>query len=113
MYLHFLHFIIDTAIPLYHYNSVYENLYTTNRSEADGIKYEFKGIIGYCYGIQEPHTVPLYRYRKTVTVKGHVYTDHYYTTDANKIGLVTPGTTGKNKYTYEGVACFVYNVKYH
>ena len=104
---------IDTAIPLYHYNNVYENLYTTNESEVHGRNYKYEGIVGYCYGIQEPHTVPLYRYRKTVRVHGHVYTDHYYTTDANKIGLVTPGTTGKNEYTYEGVACFVYNVKYH
>ena len=105
-------FIIDTAIPLYHYNNEYENLYTTNSSEA-GRNYKYEGIVGHCYGIQEPHTVPLYRYSKTVRARGRVYTDHYYTTDANKIGLVTPGTTGKNEYTYEGVACFVYNVKYH
>ena len=113
MYLFYYILLLDTGTELYHYNNNgYENLYTTNSSEA-GRNYKLKGVVGYCYGIQEPHTVPLYRYRKTVGAHGRVYTDHYYTTDANKIGLVTPGTTGKNEYTYEGVACFVYNVKYH
>ena len=88
-------------------------MYTTNTSEVIGKDYEHKGIVGYCYPSQEPHTVPLYRYKKKIEVQpGLEITDHYYTTDANKIGLVTPGTTGNNGYTYEGVACFVYNVKY-
>ncbi|XP_019855646.1 PREDICTED: uncharacterized protein LOC109584372 [Amphimedon queenslandica] len=102
----------NSGIPLYHYSKKGspENLYTTNTTETAGGGYEFKGVVGYCYQTQEPHTVPLYRYKKTVRLG---FTDHYYTTDANKIGLVTPGTTGRDQYTYEGVACFVYNVKYH
>ena len=100
------------GIPLYHYHNKFEMLYTTNSSEA-GRNYEFRGIVGYCYKKQKLHTVPLYRYRKNVTVGGVVYTDHYYTTDANKIRPITPCTSGKNEYTYEGIACFVYDVKHH
>ena len=102
------------GVPLYHYHNVYENLYTTNSSEA-GRNYKLQGIAGYCYGTQKPHTVPLYRYRKTVRVYGSVYTDHYYTTNANKIKIipVTSCTNANNEYIYEGVACFVYDVKYH
>ena len=102
----------NKEVPLYHFNNVFENLYTTNSSEA-GRNYKSVGVVGYCHMKQVLDTVPLYRYRKNITISGSVYTDHYYTTDADKIGLVTPGTTGKNEYTYEGVACFVYNVKYH
>ena len=98
-------------VPLRHYSNVYENLYTINSSEA-GINYKFEGLAGFCHMKQVLNTVPLYQYSKRVTVENNVYTDHYYTTDADKIGLVTPGTTGKNEYTYEGVICFVYNVKY-
>ena len=101
-------FFSFAGLPLHHYYKQGENLYTTNATEADS-SYTYKGKVGYCYSTQEPHTVPLYRYKKTI----HGILDHYYTTDANKIGLVTPGTTGNNGYTYEGVACFVYNVKYH
>ena len=85
-----------------------EYLFTTNTTEVDS-SYQYAGHVGYCYETQEPHTVPLYRYRKTI---GSVV-DHFYTIDANKIGLVTPGTVGNNGYLYVGVACFVYNVKYH
>ena len=104
----------NREVPLYHYGNKFEMLYTTNSSEADR-NYQFLGIVGYCYRKQKLHTVPLYRYRKNVrsTVGGVVNTDHYYTTDANKIRPITPCTSGKNEYTYEGVACFVYNVKYH
>ena len=100
------------GVLLYHYNNVYENLYTTNSSEA-GRNYKLQGGVGYCYGTQKPHTVPLYRYRKTIRALGNVNTDHYYTTDVNKISPVTSCTNVNNEYIYEGVACFVYDVKYH
>ena len=101
---------IENTVPLYRYLKSYDYLYTTNSSEigtttkgAIGTNgYRYYGITGYCYPVQVSNTLPLYRY-KNPTVG-----DHLYTTDANEIGVVTLGHTGKNGYIYEGITCFVY-----
>ncbi|CAF4066448.1 unnamed protein product [Adineta steineri] len=34
---------------------------------------------------------------------------HYYTTNANELGTITPGATGHNGFKFEGIECEVYN----
>ena len=106
----FITLAASVVVPLYRYGKGLNYLYTTNSSEigttvkgatgTDG--YRYYGITGYCYPVQVPNTLPLYRYDNPTNG------DHLYTTDANEIGIVTPGHTGKNGYIYEEIACFVY-----
>ena len=107
----FITLAASVVVPLYRYGKGGLNyLYTTNSSEigttvkgATGTNgYRYYGITGYCYPVQVSNTLPLYRYDNPTNG------DHLYTTDANEIGVLTPGHTGKDGYTYKGITCFVY-----
>lgn len=102
----FLYTIDSAAVPLHHYyKRPHEHLYTTNKTEVKYQKdYKYREVTGYCYSLQVPHTIPLYRYKKQLK-KG---LDHFYDTDVNEIGVLTPGKIGSKGYIYVGIACFVY-----
>ena len=104
-------YVISERVNVYRYWLNGENhFYTTNGaeigvttagvlgnhgyvSEGVGFKIETENIAG---------TVPLYRYYSSSAV------DHFYTTNANEIGVTTAGLTGNHGYTSEGVLgyCF-------
>ena len=98
------------TVPLYRYWGNNDHLYTTNANEIGSVlpgvrglhNYVFEYVVGYCYQVQVPGTVPLYRYYKSAGV------DHFYTKNAEEIGTTVPGVKGKHGYVSEGVVCFVY-----
>jgi Fe2+ or Zn2+ uptake regulation protein len=103
------------SVPIYRYfhDSNHDHFYTTNAGEIGtttlGQKgkfgYVFEGILGYAYH-DEPRIKPVQRYY-------HEYLyDHFYTTNADEIGTITPGHTGPNGYKHESVAFNIFS-HYH
>lgn len=96
-----------TLVPLYRYYNGKEHLYTTNAQEIGTTTHGQKGHHGYkserIAGYISPEKVDgysaLYRY--------HNQKDHLYTTNAQEIGTVVSGATGKLGYKCEGVAGWV------
>lgn len=103
---------VPGTIPLYRYYKSINHFYTTNPDEIGVIVpgwvgrhgYKSEGIAGYVYPTQKSGTVPLHRY-----YKGGSNDDYFYTLNTYEIGAnLRPGQTGRHGYTYEGVACYVY-----
>jgi len=74
---------------------------TTHVGAVGNHGYTFEGVVGYAYPAQHD-LAPVYRYWQPAN------TDHFYTTNAGEIGTTTPGQTGSNGYTSEGVAFHVF-----
>ena len=103
---------VEDSVPLYRYfrgGRKPDHFYTTHATEIGTTtngqtgKYGFRseGIAGYCFPKEKPGTIPLYRYYQ------HHAVDHFYTTNADEIGTVSPGATGKYGYVSEGIQCYV------
>jgi len=112
-----LGFVCAYFVPLYRYRrnrkSGSDHFYTTNKQEMGTVTPGSTGTYGYisqgvacklliagAYG----SSVPLYRYFRGKNED----TSHFYTTNENDIGTITPGSTGKHGYRSEGIAgyCF-------
>ena len=99
-------------LPFYRYyrSETHDHFYTTISEEigttVSGVigkhGYKSEGLMGYLLTSQEPGTVVLYRYYNSQA------SDHFYTTNENEIGTITPGQTKKG-YTSEGVAGYCYS----
>ena len=100
------------TVPLYRYwagDSVINHFYTTNAQEIGtttkgqrgAYGYVSEGIVAYCFPTAMCGTIPLYRYFNQ-NIK-----DHFYTTNSQEIGTVTPGEIGRYGYRSEGIVCYV------
>ena len=99
-------------LPFYRYyqSETHDHFYTTNSEEigttVSGVigkhGYKSEGLMGYLLTSQKPGTVALYQYYNSQA------SDHFYTTNENEIGTITPGHTKKG-YTSEGVAGYCYS----
>eukprot|EP01084_Bolivina_argentea_P257208 433277_1 len=98
-------------IPLYRYFNGKEHFYTTNAHEigtdVTGVTgkhgYKSEGIAGYVSSLQGVNMIPFYRY-----FNGK---EHFYTSNTQEIGTITPGLKGHYGYTSEGIACYVFSSK--
>ena len=87
-----------------------DHFYTINQNEIGTTQPGKVGKHGYTsegtqcriYSTLVTGSVPLYRY-----YNGQAH-DHFYTTNANEIGAITPGLKGHHGYSSEGIAgyCF-------
>ena len=94
--------------PFYRYWNGRDHFYTTNINEigtatpgqAGNHGYTSEGTQCVIRRGQVSGSIPLYRYWNG--------NDHFYTTNANEIGVTTPGAKGNHGYTSEGTAgyCF-------
>ncbi|CAF2660386.1 unnamed protein product [Rotaria sp. Silwood2] len=98
------------TLPLYRYGNIRnaQHFYTANWKEigTNAVRvtiglWKFEGIAGYIYSMRRSGAESLHRYYQRNK------TTHVYTTNASKIGTITPGAVGKFGYTYEGVASYV------
>ncbi len=87
---------IKDSLPFYRLYNGADHLFTASVVERDNAEqngYTLEGVSGFVYLKPEKDTVALYRYFNGV--------DHFYTT-SKKEG------DSKKKYTYEGIACHVF-----
>eukprot|EP01084_Bolivina_argentea_P209987 357572_1 len=95
-------------IPFHRYFNGQDHFYTTNAQEIGTTTHGQKGHHGYTYehiaayiaAEKRDGYIPLHRYCKYLT-------EHFYTTNAQEIGTVVYGATGKYGYKYEGIAGWV------
>ena len=97
--------------PFYRYWNGVEHFYTVNINEIgtaipDQVgKFNYKSEGVQCIVCTRPEkgTLPLYRYWNGK--------DHFYTTSADEIGVISAGVTGKHGYTFESIAAYCYGEK--
>ena len=106
----------STPVAVYRYFNMLNHYFTTNPNEIGtttpgatgngGFKSEGVGFKAYsstaALALRTSTTLtPVYRYYSLTNL------DHYYTTNANEIGVTTVNTVGRNGYRYEGIAFHV------
>jgi hypothetical protein len=98
-------------VPVHRYFHAghHDHFYTTNGAEigttthgqTGNAGYTSEGIAFYMFSHPTHGLQPVYRYN---SAGQH---DHFYTTNAAEIGTTTPGQTGANGYTSEGILGYV------
>jgi len=106
------------AVDLHRYwnSQLTDHLYTTDPDEIGTITpgqtgnlgYKYESSLGLCFklddGVDVPAgLVPLYRYYRAAVE------NHFYTTNPDEIGTITPGQTGRWGYKSEGTECYIYS----
>ena len=114
------HMFSDAGVPkfapLYRYwkPTARDHFYTTKIQEIGTAVpgrngnhgYTSEGIVAVVRAEPAPGTMPLYRYWQGAVA------DHFYTTNRNEIGTITPGVVGKHGYQSEGIAGFCFPAQY-
>ena len=91
-------------IPLFRYwnGGITDHFYTVRFSELGAGKHGWilEGVAAILLDTQVSGSVPLYRYWGN--------NDHFYTTNANEIGVTVPGFRGHHNYVSEGIVGYCY-----